>query len=68
MEYSPDLKLDIYYPPGPAPKGGFPVFLYYHGGGWRYGDRKRDVPMCTVQVSIHMHMQIDVHVHVHHTR
>ena len=51
VPYEPALKLDIYYPPAASATsadGSFPVFLYYHGGGWRYGDRKRDVPLCTV--------------------
>ncbi|MDB5642970.1 MAG: hypothetical protein JWN07_2287 [Hyphomicrobiales bacterium] len=28
----------IYTPEGPAPEGGFPVIVYYHGGGWVIAD------------------------------
>ena len=54
VEYNSQLKMDIYYPKAPSQRadGTYPIFLYYHGGGWRYGDRKRDVPLCTVQFLI----------------
>jgi acetyl esterase/lipase len=32
-------RLDVYMPDGPAPKGGWPVVVAVHGGGWRGGDR-----------------------------
>lgn len=28
----------VYTPEGPAPQGGFPVIVYYHGGGWVIAD------------------------------
>ena len=28
----------VYMPEGPAPQGGFPVIVYYHGGGWVIAD------------------------------
>ncbi len=34
-------KLDLYAPEGDAPKGGRPVMVYIHGGGWSIGDRSR---------------------------
>ena len=49
VKYNSQLKMDIYYPQEKKETDKFPIFLYYHGGGWRYGDRKRDVPLCTVQ-------------------
>jgi acetyl esterase/lipase len=33
----PKQKLDVYVPSGPGP---FPIFLYFHGGGWFAGDKK----------------------------
>lgn len=36
----PDLQsLDLYLPPGPAPRGGWPLVVFIHGGGWRIGDK-----------------------------
>jgi acetyl esterase/lipase len=49
VPYDPVLNMDIYYPKQHPTQTEFPIFLYYHGGGLRYGDRKRDVPLCTVQ-------------------
>lgn len=34
-----DLKLDICYPNTPAPDGGYPIIVYFHGGGWTGGER-----------------------------
>ena len=34
------LQFDISYPDGAAPKGGWPVIIYIHGGGWAGGDRR----------------------------
>lgn len=34
-----NLKLDICYPTSAAPKGGYPIIVYYHGGGWMGGER-----------------------------
>ena len=35
-----DLKLDLYLPAAsPAKRGGWPVVLYFHGGGWRVGSK-----------------------------
>ena len=31
---------DVYYPEGEAPKGGYPVIVSVHGGGWFYGDKE----------------------------
>ncbi|MDA8743106.1 alpha/beta hydrolase [Rubripirellula amarantea] len=41
-DYTGDSKAnlcDIYLPPGPAPKDGFPVVVVVHGGGWISGDK-----------------------------
>ncbi|KAH8889597.1 hypothetical protein GQ53DRAFT_842522 [Thozetella sp. PMI_491] len=34
----PDIKLRVFTPPGPKPEAGWPVMLYYHGGGWVLGN------------------------------
>ncbi len=33
-----DQPLRIYTPSGPAPQGGWPIVVYYHGGGWVIAD------------------------------
>lgn len=33
------LCFDICYPKTEAPKGGFPLIVYFHGGGWSGGER-----------------------------
>ena len=33
------LQLDIAYPKTSAPKGGYPLIVYYHGGAWSGGKR-----------------------------
>lgn len=34
----PAQKLAIYVPQGAAPAGGFPLVVFFHGGGWHSGD------------------------------
>ena len=34
----PAQKLSIFVPQGPAPAGGFPLVVFFHGGGWHSGD------------------------------
>ena len=34
----PAQKLSIYVPRGAAPAGGFPLVVFFHGGGWHSGD------------------------------
>ena len=34
----PAQKLAIYIPQGKAPAGGFPLVVFFHGGGWHSGD------------------------------
>ena len=34
----PAQKLAIYVPQGKAPAGGFPLVVFFHGGGWHSGD------------------------------
>ena len=33
------LRFDISYPTSKAPKGGFPLIVYFHGGAWQGGER-----------------------------
>lgn len=34
----PAQKLQLFVPDGPAPKRGFPLVAFFHGGGWHSGD------------------------------
>src|SRR5262245_10509497 len=36
---SPRQRLDVFTPGGPAPAGGRPALLYFHGGYWQGGDK-----------------------------
>ena len=38
-----ELALDIYFPRQPKPKGGWPVIIWFHGGGWILGSKRQDV-------------------------
>lgn len=38
-----DLQLDIYYPRAAPPKGGYPLIIWIHGGGWILGSKRQDV-------------------------
>jgi len=38
-----ELKLDIYYPRGPVPPDGYPLIVWFHGGGWILGSKRQDV-------------------------
>ncbi len=38
-----ELALDIYYPRTKKPAGGFPVIVWFHGGGWIMGSKRQDV-------------------------
>ena len=51
VEYDPELKLDVYLPYSESlrnKKGGFPVVVFFHGGGWVYRTRK-DYPIAVVE-------------------
>lgn len=43
----PDVPVRCFIPPGPAPPGGWPVFLWYHGGGWVLGNIDSENSLCT---------------------
>ncbi|MCM3766216.1 alpha/beta hydrolase [Neobacillus niacini] len=43
-----EIKLRIYTPKG---KGVFPIFVYYHGGGWVLGDLESADPVCRMIAS-----------------
>lgn len=34
-------------PIGEPPSAGWPVVVYFHGGGWRFGDLGSEMPLCT---------------------
>lgn len=37
------LQLDIYYPRGAMPPDGYPLIVWFHGGGWILGSKRQDV-------------------------
>lgn len=38
-----DLKLDIYFPREGPPPEGYPLIIWFHGGGWILGNKRQDV-------------------------
>lgn len=38
-----ELALDIYYPRSKKPPAGYPVIVWFHGGGWISGSKRQDV-------------------------
>lgn len=34
----PDIKIRCFTPEGEKPEGGWPILIYYHGGGWVLGN------------------------------
>jgi acetyl esterase/lipase len=43
----PDVPVRVFIPPGAAPATGWPVFLWYHGGGWVLGNIDSENSLCT---------------------
>lgn len=43
----PDVKVRCFTPDGPIPVNGWPVFIYYHGGGWVLGNIDTENTVCT---------------------
>lgn len=37
----------VFVPEGQSPEGGWPLMLYYHGGGWVLGDISTENAVCT---------------------
>lgn len=45
-------RLDVITPPGPADGGGcWPVYVYFHGGGWTSGDKAALTKYCASQAA-----------------
>jgi acetyl esterase/lipase len=42
------LHIQIVQPEGPAPTGGRPCMVFFHGGGWRRGSAHQFVPLSTM--------------------
>ncbi|KAG2006783.1 alpha/beta hydrolase domain-containing protein [Coprinopsis cinerea AmutBmut pab1-1] len=40
-------RVRVYTPPGEVPGGGWPVFLFFHGGGWTLGNIASESAFCT---------------------
>jgi acetyl esterase/lipase len=47
-----EVRLDVYLPDAPSPRGGRPAVVAIHGGGWR-GGSKRDLRPMAVQLAEH---------------
>ncbi|KAB8068789.1 alpha/beta hydrolase fold-domain-containing protein [Aspergillus leporis] len=43
----PEIPLRVFTPGGETPEGGWPVMLYFHGGGWVLGNINTENPVCT---------------------
>lgn len=43
----PDIKLRVFTPDGPRPENGWPVTVYFHGGGWVLGNIDTENTVCT---------------------
>lgn len=43
----PDVRVRCFTPDGPRPAHGWPVLLYYHGGGWVLGNIETENTVCT---------------------
>lgn len=43
----PAIPLRIFTPKGERPNGGWPVMLYFHGGGWVLGNINTENTVCT---------------------
>src|SRR5688572_30249459 len=42
-----DVPVRVFIPEGSAPASGWPVFLWYHGGGWVLGNIDSENSLCT---------------------
>jgi len=43
----PDVSVRVFTPDGKAPEEGWPVMVYYHGGGWVLGNIETENTVCT---------------------
>ncbi|KAL4958969.1 alpha/beta hydrolase [Aspergillus stella-maris] len=43
----PDVPLRVFTPSGEVPEGGWPVMLYFHGGGWVLGTIETENVVCS---------------------
>jgi acetyl esterase/lipase len=43
----PDVPVRVFTPEGKSPEGGWPVFLYFHGGGWVLGNINTENTVCS---------------------
>ncbi|KAI9739743.1 MAG: hypothetical protein M1834_006462 [Cirrosporium novae-zelandiae] len=43
----PDVKVRVFTPTGEKPENGWPVMVYYHGGGWVLGTIDTENTVCT---------------------
>ena len=43
----PNVAVRVYTPTSKATTSGYPVLLYFHGGGWVLGDISTEANVCT---------------------
>jgi acetyl esterase/lipase len=43
----PDVKVRVFTPEGERPEKGWPVTIYFHGGGWVLGNIETENTVCT---------------------
>jgi triacylglycerol lipase len=43
----PDIPIRVFTPEGVRPENGWPVMMYYHGGGWVLGNIDTENTVCT---------------------
>jgi acetyl esterase/lipase len=43
----PDVPVRVFTPATPKPENGWPVMVYYHGGGWVLGNIETENTVCT---------------------
>ena len=43
----PDIPVRVFTPEGDVPEGGWPLMVYYHGGGWVLGNIETENTVCS---------------------
>jgi acetyl esterase/lipase len=43
----PDVRVRVFTPEGEIPEGGWPLMVYYHGGGWVLGNIETENTVCS---------------------
>lgn len=43
----PDVGCRVFTPEGDVPEGGWPLMIYFHGGGWVLGNNETENTVCS---------------------